>query len=260
MFKEKVIKELAKNGIEADSCEIVKNGVKKTGITVKKNDGISPVVYLEDFTGTAEEIAAEMADVFKRYAGKDLGFDANLFKKPECMLEKIRIALQRTSEEADLVKAESGFPGIEKYLYLKLGETMTSKVKNGILAAVGITEQEAWNAAERNTFAFGETRIESLLEMLGIPSEAAEGPVMYVISNRDGNRGSSAVLDTQAIRKYFGDNKRFVVFPSSIHECILVEKEELQGKDELDAMVQQINAAEVAPEEQLGDCTFEIAV
>ena len=254
-----IIDELAKMGVEAEMHEVIKNGIKKTGIALKKHDGISPVVYLEEFSGTPEEIAAEMADLFKQYADGSLGFDVNLLKSPEWILEKIHIGMQRSSEEADLVKAESGFPGIEKYLYLKMNGNMTAKVKFEILEAVGVTVQEAWESAERNTFADGETVITDLAKILGIPCEV-DAPKLYIVTNKDGNRGSSAVLDTEAIRKYFGSDKSFTVFPSSIHEYILVPKEDCEEREGLDEMVQQINAAEVAPEEQLGDCAFDIAV
>ena len=100
-----------------------------------------------------------------------------------------------------------------------------------------------------------------LIEMMGgivpdfmLPSEE-EIPSMYILTNTSKNGGAANLLDDAALadisEKVGGD---FMILPSSIHEAIILP----QVSDDLDlqGMVCEINATQVAPEERLSDNVY----
>lgn len=265
---EAVMEKLRESGIRTMIQNVMKNGIKKTGITLKIENGAAPILYLEDFTenaSSAGEVAERMLPYFRDLTPPDINVEA--LRDPSWLLSHMYIGLQRVNEE-ELIKAESGYAGIEKYIYLRLDEKMqmSTKLRSDFLRGTGITEEAAWDAAERNTFSEGETVVRELGEfMIGL---GYEGPVdwnsgPYIVTNRPSCRGSVGILDREAIRRFFSEKglsfRNFIVLPSSIDECLLVPTEGMPEPSELDIfteMVQSINASEVAPEEQLGDQAY----
>jgi len=80
---------------------------------------------------------------------------------------------------------------------------------------------------------------------------------MYVLSNADKLNGAAAILDSKTMEdiseKLGGD---FIVLPSSIHEVIVLPVNEDMDRQTLEAMVQDVNAGQVAPEERLSDHVY----
>ena len=89
-----------------------------------------------------------------------------------------------------------------------------------------------------------------------IPPEE-EHPSMYVLSNWDTLNGAAALLDAKTMedisQKLGGD---FIVLPSSIHEVIVLPADVEMDRRDLEAMVQDVNAGEVAPEDRLSDHVY----
>ena len=80
---------------------------------------------------------------------------------------------------------------------------------------------------------------------------------MYVLSNSEKLNGAAALLDAktmEAISEKLGGD--FIVLPSSIHECIVLPVTEDMDRHTLEAMVQDVNAGQVAPEERLSDHVY----
>ena len=92
-------------------------------------------------------------------------------------------------------------------------------------------------------------------ELLGIPDETDEK--MYVASVPDRNSGAGVLayqdFMDQAAEKLGGD---FFILPSSIHEIILVPDIGDISADDLQAMVKEVNATQVRPEEKLTDNVY----
>ena len=84
-----------------------------------------------------------------------------------------------------------------------------------------------------------------------------ENPSMYVLSNADKLNGAAALLDAKTMEdiseKLGGD---FIVLLSSIHETIVLPGNEDIDRSTLEAMVQDVNADQVAPEERLSDHVY----
>ena len=77
---------------------------------------------------------------------------------------------------------------------------------------------------------------------------------LYVLTNHSLARGSGVVFlpgVLEAIQKKMPEG--FVVLPSSIHECMIISKNACGNVESLDTMVNEINATQVSPEEQLSD-------
>lgn len=122
---------------------------------------------------------------------------------------------------------------------------------------------------ERNTFLF-----EPVAPGHEIPDEAAsvsgddedtpafdDGEIgnetdmpLYILTNSSLSRGAGVVFlpgVLEAIQKKMPEG--FVVMPSSIHECMIMSKNTCGPVEELDALISEINASQVAPEEQISD-------
>lgn len=170
------------------------------------------------------------------------------------LLNKVYIGVQRESN-ADIAKRKTPFDGIEQYLWVKVDEERSFKVP------ASLETDTLWEAAKANTFA--ETQIISLAKIMsqafGFEVPEME-PAQYVLSNRSGFRGAACVLDRTTLEDFAVhlEVDGFFMFPSSIHEVILVPMEDYMSKSDFDNMVRKINSTTVDPDEQLGDCAYEI--
>lgn len=80
---------------------------------------------------------------------------------------------------------------------------------------------------------------------------------MYIITNQAKINGATAVLypgvlDTMAEKL----NGNFFILPSSIHEVIVVPDNEMVNIKDLQAMVKEVNAEQVAPDEVLSNSVY----
>lgn len=80
---------------------------------------------------------------------------------------------------------------------------------------------------------------------------------MYILSNQKGINGASCLLYPRVIQKLSESfQSDFYIFPSSIHELILVPTQNDRNYIEYSAMVREINATQVAREEVLSDNVY----
>ena len=149
---------------------------------------------------------------------------------------------------------------------------MTAAVTDNLLEMYGISKEELHDIALHN---LAESKIEFktmrdvLINMMFpdgisendpmsfmIPPEE-EHPSMYVLSNGDTLNGAAALLDAKTMedisQRLGGD---FIVLPSSIHEVIVLPADVEMDRRDLEAMVQDVNAGEVAPEDRLSDHVY----
>ena len=85
--------------------------------------------------------------------------------------------------------------------------------------------------------------------------------MMFVLSNKQRVNGSAALLDKeimQSIVDKFGGE--FYILPSSVHECIIVAADADMDTSQLTAMIQEVNAGQVAPDERLSDHPYRYTV
>ena len=99
------------------------------------------------------------------------------------------------------------------------------------------------------------------MEMMGpqaefmVPEE--ETPALYVLTNSDNIHGAASILDQKTmdmISDKLGGS--FVILPSSIHEVLVVPLSDQFEFSELEHMVQDVNAGQVAEAERLSDHVY----
>jgi hypothetical protein len=88
--------------------------------------------------------------------------------------------------------------------------------------------------------------------------EDAEFVEMYVLSNKDKQYGAVYMFDTEVMSKIAEEiGGDLVVIPSSIHESILLKKQEDTDFDILRDMVKEVNRTQLHPTEILSDEVYQ---
>ena len=146
-------------------------------------------------------------------------------------------------------------------LYSGDGTMMSARVTQGLLDAFGVSaEQMKKDALEHAPVthpASFRSMEEVLSEMMGgmpVPTPDDGQPRLYVASTETMNRGAGVLAYPdflQEASEKIGGN--FFILPSSIHELLFLKDTGDITRQELTSMVRSVNAAEVHPEEQLGN-------
>lgn len=272
MIRETIINELVGRGYKAEGMDMTKNGVVKQAIVIRSEDtNCVPTVYIDNLINAINEKKMTLADaadyIIKLTEENKVNVDTNEISSRDYILEHVFIGLQKTSDE-DIVKCDTDFEGIEKYLHVKTnvgGVEGSYKLTKKILASAGICEAEVWDSAEIHTKE--DSTITSMAkmisEMMGIECtedmQNGSDSMMYVITNKDKYKGASAVLNkpmlAELAKKY--DTDKLIVLPSSVHEMIVIPYGSVpMNVEELTRMVEEINASQVNPEERLTDRAY----
>lgn len=208
---------------------------------------------------------------FKELNIKELASaEKEVISQKEYVKEHIFVGLQRSGDE-EIEKQNTEFEGIEKYLYIRMkkdDDVFAMKVDHNYLEKMGVSVQEVWRMAEKNTNeeSFVMELLEHLCRMFGeyvknifLPDEILP---YYVVTNKSGCRGASAILNKKMLSE-FGERyniDKIVVIPSSIHEMLILPADiidfDLIGMDKITEMVQTVNANTVLSKEQLSDRAY----
>lgn len=89
------------------------------------------------------------------------------------------------------------------------------------------------------------------------PDQEDEGDFMYVLSNQLRSFGAASIVYPHVLEmvgKIVGED--FCVLPSSVHEVIIVPESYSLEQKEMDEMVTEINATQVADEEVLSNHAY----
>ena len=251
--------------------DVVKNSVKMTGLTIKKDkdDIIAPCVYITEELANLEN-AQVACDVIERHLARsqspDIRDPLELISKDN-ILSKVMIGVQRSSTQA-LIKRSTEYDGIEQFLYIggdnSDGSNWKIKLNQRLLDEAGLTKDEVWERAEANTFSDENICIQSMLDVF----KAILGPLgdlsgfdvpMYIVSNKKRSNGAVQIFNKKAIRSWAKDHgfNSFYMLPSSVHEVIIVPVDLCaQNFEFLNAMVRGVNADEVDPVDQLSDKAY----
>ncbi|MDD3141789.1 MAG: DUF5688 family protein [Lachnospiraceae bacterium] len=142
----------------------------------------------------------------------------------------------------------------------------TINISDQLLDGYGINKDELHDIAVQNTAELRPASFRSMqeviMEMMGASEledmDMSGGMPMYVLTNEDKMHGAAAMLYPDLMdeiaEKVGGD---FFVLPSSIHELLIIPKDSGAERGELENMVQEVNATQVAPDEVLSDQVYE---
>ena len=255
MTREMIIEELEKRGIQAEAADQVKNGVTLQGIMFHMGGNIAPVIYVDSYLNSRMSIDAVVDEIIEALRHcKVPEIDMQKLLDKDFISEHLHIGFLRESNP-DLVNKETCFDGIVSVLML-LCDDYNMKIKKGFLENINLTEEEAWEIAQKNVCK--NSMYIKMSDQLGIPETEADNMIpMYILTNIQKYYGASSILDTDAVKKICTEMKtdKVYVIPSSIHETILVPKR-CGRVNEFNQMVKDINNSTVRPEEQLADRVF----
>lgn len=270
--RENIIERLNEKGFNSTMQDNLKNGVVFEGIAIRTSEEIAPVIYTNRILECAnhegksiDEVVNEVIRVYENHKKSDI--DVKKIFERDFMLNNIYIGVQRESEQ-DLEKGICEFEGIESYLYIggegKNGENYTIKLSSNHLKMAGISVEEAWKCAEKNTI--NETVIESMAKVLANSLviedieelDFVDEMPMYVLGNKRKMYGASAIYNRRELLNFAQEHNtnKIVVIPSSIHEMLIIPYSEGMSIDDFSAMIKEVNETEVAEEERLSDRAY----
>lgn len=244
------------------------NGVTKVGITVNQGR-ICPTVYIDQMYEEgipAQQAAAMVMDIAEKNRVEG-NFDIEKFLDYDGFVKpRLRIRLYNKATEAEVKRsaASRGFKDLIIVPYVDLPDFNgggSIKIKKEHVKEWGVTEKEVIDTALKNSA--DDVVVKDLFGMvqdmmdLNLPTDGDNTP-LYV-SNKAGNCGASAILGLlPSLKKKYKNG--FFVLPSSIHEVLVMPSTGNEDIDLLTAMVQDVNATQVLPEERLADMAFGFGV
>lgn len=262
------------------------NDTRLHGLIIRKENregwDSAPVLYLDSYFDAYRFGGKDMEDIMHEIARDYLQATRNIpqFDLPEMTREGIkdkifiRVINTRTNQERlkDLVSllVDGGYSLIA---YIEMDapkkDAMIQVTKN-MAEEMGYDERELMRDAIKNTMdaypaelaemqkvlmdVSGLRRLVPGDNLLNAVSAPAEDLSMLVITNSDKFFGAAALFYPEVekrIAEITGGS--YYVLPSSVHEMIILPDNGRLEERELAQMVRTINAAEVHPEEQLGN-------
>lgn len=251
--------------VEVSYTPKIKTNIKAHGVTIKESGAdIAPSIdydrqysdYLNGNT-TVESVAAELSSVYMD--NRDSGI-----KKPEITLEEakkhITLNVINAERNEDLLSNTPHFMvgDLAVIPRWQIDEHASFIVNNEITKHLGLTHDEVLQIGQDtiNHSQFQVVPMENILAgMLGqdVPDT---GGMMYVLTGSDisGCNGANVLLSQKSLdraRDELGSD--IVILPSSRHELIALKITDVIKPDILRAMVKEVNAYTVSPEDFLSD-------
>lgn len=285
---------LSYQNAEVSINEVIKNNdTHLSGLTIRTEDvGIAPTLYLEDFYNQVENgdhsmdaVMERIAETYDNAMNNDIGLDAKELVSNitdyEATKDKIipRVVNRESNEERlkGMPHTDVGNDLAVTY-HVDLGNDesgqMSVAVSNQMMESYGVSVGELHDQACQNMQASPakfETIVETLANLM-IPgydemsfeekAAARESfdmpdPGMYVLTNESKVFGAAEMLDPNTMDMITEKVGEFYILPSSVHEVLIVPKREDMNLSDLEAMVQEVNATQVAPNEVLSDHVYE---
>ncbi len=255
---------------------VVKNNdMKLTGLTIRSVDSnISPTIYLEQFYDRYKEgaeigrVLEDIADVRVRHELKE-SFDVEQITDFEEVKDRIvpKLIHKGWNEAllADRPYTEVADLAVIYQIMLKhdFDGNAVVTVTNQLMNEWNTTVEELHELAVRNMTRLNPNSIQSmsavLSEMLGeaetngLIEQLPEDELMFVISNRNKINAAAAILDRGLMTSIVKKLGSFLLIPSSVHEWILVRNTEDMDIQTISAMINEVNAEQVAVDDRLSD-------
>lgn len=255
LTREMIIKALTERGMEAQVTDVTKNGVTLQGIALG-NGNVRPTIYIEQFADYADDEMEDVVDAIMYQYNKAIEdvpvIDVNNLLNWDYAKTRLQLCIQKKGNE-DIVKRD--FLDLEEYVRV-IASTDESgigsfKVSPRHLEIFGITEeilfQAAWDCTAPTI------KIEDMSQIVPMP----EG-MMIVATNVTKLNGAVAMKATEKLAEVadrYG-KAALAILPSSIHEILIIPLSGDESVSELDKMVQEVNATQVAPEEVLSNHAY----
>lgn len=279
-----------KRGYQVEVKKVEKINTSKTALIVDTGDTMRPTIYMPDelehmyADEISEEMIEEAADwmlrsidsaIVKKQSDTDIAEIEKIIHSKELLLSKVVFVLINKDWNVHNENwVSTPVDGDLEYIYYIpveiSGVRGGVKVLNEHVVKLGITNDEIYEAARKNTELTRPAKIMDMCDVLaerlavkGIPFNAQNlcpSGLMYIVSNTDDYQGATAITYPSAIEgltNMLGDN--FVIIPASIHECIVLPiPNGMEDPVMLNELVQEVNVTSVDPTERLSDHIYKI--
>lgn len=254
------------------------NGVVMQGLMLKEEgEQVAPNYYLEHMfqewkqgIRTMEEIHAGICNSYEEEKKKNRTAFTEIRFAWEEFQQNVYMRLinrERNREQLEEIPHRDFLDMTLVYYYsLTISNEVvgTILIKKEHLQLLGITEEELYEVAEKNTRLFRPVRfyqmkeiLHQLGESLGVSMEPEVNDAMYVLSNVSHMFGAVSMTFESELRQF---SERigcgFFILPSSIHEVILVPDREEYDPDYFATMVRETNRDYVQLTEVLSDSVY----
>lgn len=256
---------------------IKNNGMILTGMSIREADkDIAPTIYIDRCIEevlarkiTVEDLVDEIVRIYEEHKDKN-PISKGFAPDKDYILGRVELKLVNKGMNKELLREVPHRDFLDlAVMYIVVvegGDNVYASflIRNEILEAYGITQEELEEAAAKNTYNTGFEMIsmaQIMKQLTGCDmGMTEEDNPMYVISNRARQNGANAML----FRQLFVDlsNKLesdLFIIPSSIHEVIAVPTMANLQESDLVNMVREINNTQVSLEERLSYSVYKFS-
>ena len=249
--------------------------VTPEGSNIGVNIGIDKFYEALDNGRTYEEVVDKAVEVINSGISQRPDFDINSLSDYSQMKEKLAMEVVSAETNAEML-ATVPHQNIEdmavvyRFVLNSDDEGRASiLVTNQLLQSMGVTPEQLHADAMENAPQIKPVEIKGMsevmaemmgveqAEMMGIFPVAPEDEQIYVATVPDKVHGAGVLayqdFMEKAAERAGGD---FFILPSSIHEILIVPDNGKMGLKDLEAMVKEVNATQVAPADKLTDSVY----
>ena len=233
------------------------------GVTINMDKHYKMYLGGKSVDEIADMVQQQVADAFERRPDVDM----SRLKDYESLCSNVMMEAVSKEKNAEYLQNIPHFDMADLSIIYRLNvgrdrnhDIGVVTVDNQLLSSMGISQDQFQKDVFEQALAGEPPILKSLAEVMdmnfmGDDSQPEGG--LFLATNRDALYGASVIaipgfLD-QAAEKLGGS---FYILPSSVHEVLLLRNDEEVNVQEMESMVQEINAAIVSPEEQLSDRVY----
>lgn len=247
------------------------NMVEYTGLLFKKNDtNIFPTIYLEqyyeDYLYHGKQIEEIANDILSLYHNDCLQNETISFSflEYENVKDKIIFHLVNKEKNSGLFEQIPHCPfnsemEIVFFLFIENFNHghASMMIKNEHLELWNVSDKELFQRAKKNTPTLLPPEFQSIEKILNLFDDTdfeEHHSGLYVLTNVYQSYGASVILYDNMLDKlgeFLKDN--FYIIPSSVHEILCIREQDVESKEELNAIIKEINEAVVSEEEFLSN-------
>ena len=282
-FAENVKEDLAKTlsdtfpNVSVELIEVNKlQGQSYTGLSIKHDESdVAPSINLNQFYekyedgSNYEDVLQNLTDVVVTSFSYTSNIDTDVLNNYEQMKQYLTIQIVGVDSNAEKLETiphqkMEDMAVVYRFNFGEIsGGNASIVVTNQMIEHYGITQeqlhQDALAVAQRKEPMFIKNMDEIMYEMTGGFVGTIDNPQspMWVATNQSRFNGAS-VMSYPDFMEQVSDKLEgsFYILPSSTHEVILIPDSFGMKAHELKAMVTEINASEVRPEEKLTDNVY----
>lgn len=248
------MKPLAKEkGFSLKYGEKIENHCVLSGIVIQNlKENICPCVYYEKNWDALSDI--ELLEKLIQFTKKIPKINIEVIFDKKYFSEHVLPIILGLENEEMIQRAGLVYRKTENFLilfYIEVERNGIIKINPDYLQKMCFTEDEMIKLAFKNLEE--NLTIETIGDLISEIDKEGDIPRVYVVSTKYRQYGAPVILLSKTyeiLSKYLGD--KFIILPSSIHECLAIEYDE-DWLEEYAEMVKTVNRNEVDEVDKLSD-------